>query len=304
LIRLPRGRYAINGTILTPRSGQEPTISLISYPELKLDRDTVQTLDARVGKAMSITTDNPAARGGLHEVDILTALRECGCTSSYGTLVDPRFYEVYAATVPGTRSDSFAMSQLRRAEEPMLELLAQVRQPFEVPVGIVSNRLPAAQETLPAVYGGSGTPEDLAKIDAKGKLVVAEVPGSLTQDDVVARTVAIAEAGAKLAMLVPADATLAAATMAPEGPETEPALPTISGAGPTVQRFVALVKAGEVPAAYASRPYPEHRYELQYGVSNELSTAQVYRPMTNDLVAVQAAYHKGADLLRVDVCGC
>jgi subtilisin family serine protease len=297
-IRLPRGRYAIHSIIETARAGQEPTVSLISYPELSLDHDTAQTLDARDGKRMSVTPDNPAVRGGDQSVEMLSAIGDCACTFSVGVEVDPRFGQIYAATVPGTRSPSFAVAQVRRASEPDLELHAEVEQPFEVPVSWLGTSPPAQQGTLPAVYGGDGTPEDLAKIDAKDKLVLAEVPNGIGWDEVVQRIAAMNAAGAKLAMLIPTDptTTLAAGAELAASAKTaaEPELPTMVGSGPTVQRFVTLVKAGQVPAAYASRPFPERRYELAYGVSNVLATAQVHRPKTRDLVAVRAGYYDNA----------
>jgi hypothetical protein len=83
-IRLPAGRYAIDSFILTPRAGQDPSISLIVHPELRLDDSMAQTLDARIGKAVSSASDNPAVRRGQQIVVALTTIRDCACVSSYG----------------------------------------------------------------------------------------------------------------------------------------------------------------------------------------------------------------------------
>ncbi|MEE6262788.1 S8 family serine peptidase [Plantactinospora sonchi] len=292
-IRLPRGRYALHGTVATPRGGQEPEVSFISHPELVLDRDMVQTLDARIGKPVSITTDNPAANAGVHNVSMFSDISDCSCTYSVGTDLDPRLHQVYAATVSGTSSPGFAFTQARLAEEATLELHAQTGQPFQVRAYWMSEPGPAEQLTLAAVDGGAGTPEDLSTIDAKGKLVLARIPDGTSWEEIFRRTTAIAEAGGKLAMLIP---TSPAEAMANGGgdPGKGLALPTISGVGPTAERFAELVKAGPTEASYTSRRAPNHRYELAYGVQGQLSTAQVRQPRTRDLVAVHAVYHDNA----------
>ncbi|MGW0435551.1 S8 family serine peptidase [Micromonospora sp. NPDC003197] len=285
--RVTRGRYTIRGTIETPRAGQEPSFSNITHPELTVDRDIVQTLDARDGKPVAITSDDPAARGGTQNISAISAISGCdGCTWTTSMSGDPRFHEWYAATVPGTSSASFSFGLSRRAHEPIVELSAGTDQPFEIPVDWLDGLTqPAAQETLAAVHGGSGTPEELARIDAKGKLVLVEVSGDTTFAEIWARITAIRAAGAKLVLVVLAQ------VLSEKPPATPPALPTLYGTGPTAARFAALVKAGQVQTSYASRPFPKQRYELVYRVPAKLDTAQVHRPRTQDLVAVRTAYH-------------
>ncbi|GAA4698902.1 S8 family serine peptidase [Phytohabitans rumicis] len=292
--RLPAGRYAVHATIETPRAGQEPTFAFITHPELKLNRDATQTLDARDGKQVSVTADNPAARGGGYVVQTMTKVSDCGCVHGMSTSLDPRFHEAYAATVPGTSSSSFAFGQSRRASEADLELFAAGDQRFEVAAGWLSGS-PTPEEalTLPVVHAGAGTPEDLAKVDARGKLVLFEVSGETTYEEAYRRTEHIKQAGGRLAMvLVTEDLGVAAVRAAEEEPV--PALPTLRGYGPTAARFADLAKAGGLTATYASRPLPKYRYELAYGVTGQVSTAQVHRPRTRDLAAVRTAYHDNA----------
>ncbi|MGN9911200.1 S8 family serine peptidase [Phytohabitans sp. LJ34] len=293
-IRLPAGRYAVHTTIETPRAGREPTYSFVSHPELVLDRDVAQTFDARDGKPVSTTVDNPAARGGSAQTHILTRIADCDCTFGLLTGLDPRFHEAYAATLPGTSSATFAFGQSRRAMEPELELFADDGERFEVATGWLSGSpTPEEAATPQMVYGGQGTPEDLAKIDAKGKLVLFEIPGDTSYEEAYRRTGYIRDAGARMAMVnVLEDVPLAA-------DEPAPALPTLRGFGPTAARLAALVKAGQTTVEYASRPWPSLRYELAYGVTGKVTTPQVHRPRTRELAAVRTAYHDNvADSLR------
>ncbi|MEV4658782.1 S8 family serine peptidase [Micromonospora sp. NPDC049301] len=300
-VRLPVGRYAVHATIQTPRAGQEPTYSFISHPELKLDRDRVQTLDARDGKRVSVNPDNPEARGGGYAISLHTRVGDCACSSGVLALLDPRFQEAYAATVPGTSSPSFAFGQARRATEPALELFTGAKNPFEVAVGWLSGSpTPAEHATLPAVYGGQGAPDDLARIDATGKLVLIEVAGDTPYEEVLQRTVAIKEAGGRMAMVsMLADAAGLVRAGGQEPGEPAPALPTLAGYGQTAQRFATLVKAGETTASYTSRPETASRYELAYGVQRQVTSPQVHRPRTRELAAVRTTYHdNGPDSVR------
>ncbi|GIJ57808.1 peptidase [Virgisporangium aurantiacum] len=288
-VRLPAGRYAVHTTIETPRAGQESSFSFISHPELVLDRNVAQTFDARDGNPVSITVDNPAARGGSYMTQVTSRISDCDCVHGVSFSLDPRFDTVYAATVPGTGSPTYTFGQARRALEPELELFADDGQPFEVATGWLSGSpTPAEAATLPMVYGGQARPEDLAGIDATGKIVLAELPGDLTYEEVYRRTANIRAAGARLAFVTVQSSF---ATRAGAEPEPAPALPTLRGFGRTAARLAALVKSGQTTVRYASRPASSLRYELAYGVRGQLTTAQEHRPRTKDLAAVRTAYH-------------
>ncbi|MFJ7218431.1 S8 family peptidase [Amycolatopsis sp. NPDC098790] len=291
--RLPRGRYVVNSVIETPQPGQEPSYSFITHPELLLDHAVTQTLDARDGRPVSLEPDNPAARGGTHAVQRLSRITACACVFSSGFDLDPRFQEAFAATVPGTSSPTFAFSQTRRATQPDLELTADDGQPFAVRGVWLESAAPAGTSTLPVVSGGAGTPEELAKIDARGKLVVVRFPVGIPIDEAYRRLADVEKAGAKLGMV--ALSGDAAATTVLGGQLPALTLPVIwSGQSVTGQRFTELAKEGGASATVVSRPSPESRYELADGVEGQVSASRVQRPKTRDLAEVRTAYHDGA----------
>ncbi|MFF1606552.1 S8 family serine peptidase [Amycolatopsis sp. NPDC058278] len=288
--RLPRGRYAVHSHIETPRPGQEPSHSFISLPELVLDHDVTQTFDARDGKPMSLEPDNPAARGGTHHVELLSRITACACVFADNTDLDPRFHEAFAATVSGTSSAAFAFGQQRRATEPDLELTADDGKPFAVRGMWLESAAPAGSSTLPVVSGGAGTPEDLAGIDAHGKLVVIRLPQDTPITETYQRLANVEHAGAKLG-LVSMSGTVAAATVLGGGVPTL-TMPTIwSGMSVTGQRLAELAKKGGASATVVSRPSPNFRYELADGVERAVTAARVQRPKTRDLAEVRTAYH-------------
>ncbi len=288
--RLPRGRYVVNGVIETPRPGQEPSYSFLTRPELVLDHSVTQTLDARDGKPVSLEPDNPAARGGTQSVERLSRITSCSCVFADGFDLDPRFQEAFAATVPGTSSATFAFSQERRATEPDLELTADDGQPFAVRGSWLNSAAPAGTSTLPVVSGGAGTPEDLAGIDARGKLVVLRLPLGIRIDEAYQRLVNVENAGAKLG-LVTLDGGAAGTTVLGGGLPTLH-LPVVwGGQNVTAQRFAELAKTGHASATVVSRPFPRFRYELGDGVEGQVTAPRVQRPKTRDLAEVRTAYH-------------
>lgn len=293
-ISLPRGRYAVHAAISTAEPGKESSFAIISHPELNLDRDITQVFDARIGQPITAEPDNPAARGGTYALYAMSRLENCGCLTALSYEGDPRFEPAYAATLPGTASDAYALGVARRATEPALEMVADDGQPFDVNLQSLFSTPPTEETSLTAVYGGAGTPEDLAKIDATGKLVVIEFDKNLGRDEWLRRGVNIAKAGGKLAMFRFVDQ--GAEPLPPGDPiEGEP-VPTFYGndGNGTVDRLVELVKRGETTVHYASRATTDLRYELVHGVQREVTAPVTYRPRTRDLATMRATYHDNA----------
>jgi subtilisin family serine protease len=292
-ITLARGRYAVHASITTAVPGQESSYTMISHPELDLDRDVQQVFDARLGQPVIAEPDNPDARGGTHAMYALSRVADCACVFGYYTDVEARFAPLYAATLPGTASDAYALGIARRATEPDLEMVADDGQEFDVNLQALFSLPPAEETTLTAVHGGSGTPEDLARIDATGKLVVVEFDPNVGREEWLRRGVDIAKAGGKLAMFRFVDE---GATPLPPGDpvEGEP-VPTFYGHDSgTVDRLTELVEKGETTVSYASRETTDLRYELVHGVQRQVTAPVVYRPRTRDLATMRAAYHDNA----------
>ncbi|WP_290052376.1 S8 family peptidase [Amycolatopsis solani] len=291
--RLPRGRYVVNSVIETPRPGREPSYSFITHPELVLDHSLTQTMDARDGKPVSLEPDNPAARGGTQSIERLSRITSCTCVFANSFDLDPRFEEAFAATVPGTSSATFAFSQERRATEPDLEVTADDGQPFAVRGVWLESAAREGTSTLPVVFGGEGTPEDLAGIDARGKLVVVRLPLGIRVDEAYRRLVNVENAGAKLGVVAVDSGTTRTTVLGGGLPALH--LPVVwGGVSVTAQRFMELAKTGRGSATVVSRPSPRFRYELADGVEGQVTAPRVQRPKTRDLAEVRTAYHDNA----------
>jgi hypothetical protein len=273
-IELPAGRYAVTATIATPRAGHEPSYSIITAPELRLDRDRAVTLDARTGHRVSVSTDSATARGGSYDVITYTKIGDCGCTQAFTMDFDPRFAEVYAATVPGARSDSYAFGQALRAEEPFLSLVAAGPEAFDVPVTwYPGSPMPELRAGLTAVREGG---------DVQGKLVLIDAAGGTTDEELRDRIAGVRAKGGRMVLVN---------TIAYGDADALP-LPTLQGEGPTVRRFFDLVEARESTVELISASATAQRYELAYGVTGALTGPQVHRPATAELAAVPTTYHE------------
>jgi subtilisin family serine protease len=300
-LRLPRGRYVITSILETPLAGQNPSTSLVTHPELLLDRDTAVRLDARDGRPVSTgVPDDPAVKAGQQSLALLSKVTDCGCTLRFEFTVPAEFYQLYAATVPGTSSPNFAAAVTRLAEEPRLDFQVTGDRPYHVQAGWVRGSVvPVGTADLTAVYAGHASADELATVDAAGKLVVFVLSINASLEELNAVVDRIKAAGGRVAMAIPDDLVasddLAATVLSRTAADIPaPALPTLFGQGGTGARFLAQVQAGPTAVSYVSRLYPDKRYELFSGAQGKVDAGFVYRPRIRDLVPVRSAYY-GAD---------
>jgi len=283
-VDLPEGRYAITADVATARAGADPAYSVLTYPELRLDRNRTVVLDARAARRVSVEPDDLAARGGSHDVIVFTQVADSTFPLAIRYVFDPRFDEVYAATTPGTQSAAYAFGQARRATEPTVDLIAGGADPFAVRAEWFDLGFEAPEERgeMIAVHA-----DEIGDGDLTGRLVVAEVPGDLAYADVLTMLTALSDRGARLALVVPRGDGSAFY----DGDLSALPLPVLVGWGATADRFAALARSGAQRVSYASSPRPRLRYELAYGVTERLDTPQIYRPATATLAALPVSYH-------------
>ncbi|GGO83105.1 hypothetical protein GCM10012280_11270 [Wenjunlia tyrosinilytica] len=61
-VRVPKGIYAVDTPVLTPRGGDDADVALILRPKLSVTKDTSLTIDARKTKPIKITLPDSAAK--------------------------------------------------------------------------------------------------------------------------------------------------------------------------------------------------------------------------------------------------
>ncbi|WP_253885029.1 S8 family serine peptidase [Actinokineospora diospyrosa] len=294
-LRVRPGTYALSGSIETPRAGQLPIQTLYSNPNLKVGKaNKTVTFDAREGKRVSASIDQPEARGGVWTSRFQFTVKDSPYPYSELWGFDPRFNEVYAFSTRGVSSPGFGYADNFRLEQPDVELHGEGSQSFETIAGWLRGSADSAlDDRLPVVHGGAGTPEDLAKIDAKGKFVVVEVPATTTLDEVYQRIAAVKVAGGKYVGILPLFNTSLSARALSEDPS--PALPSVILFEEPGKRFADAAKAGGLTARFIARTSSKHRYELSYPATGKVPANLTYKEKTANLAAVRTAYYEGTE---------
>jgi hypothetical protein len=100
-VRLPKGQYLLDGTVVTP-AGERPDFALLIQPNLVLDKDTTVELDARAAK--QITIKPPAeATLAIGDIGYMMSGENSGTASAFLTDDVSRVYTAHlGAPVPGT----------------------------------------------------------------------------------------------------------------------------------------------------------------------------------------------------------
>ncbi|WP_179118303.1 S8 family peptidase [Saccharothrix sp. ALI-22-I] len=293
-LRVPAGRYSVVGAASTPRPGAMPLESTFVDPDVRVSRTTTVNFDLRKGKRVSHTTDQPAARGGVWTSQFrfsITDRPEYPTGFTYG--VDPRFTELYTQSEERRFVPWFGYADNLRLEEPELEVYAEGPQRFELPAGwLRGSPTPSGTQRLATVHGGQGRPEDLAGIDAKDKLVVLELPGQMTYEEVYARIRAVKDAGGKVVAVGVLEETVAADRLDDEFPAVLPTLRLYEEPG---RRFAELARKGGLTTSFTARSSSAYRYELAYPSPGQLPRQLTTVAKTADLAAVRMVYHGGTE---------
>ncbi len=136
--------------------------------------------------------------------------------------------------------------------------------------------------TLGAVYGGAGTPEDLAKVDARGKLVTLALP-DLGDDEVYARLGTVKAAGARAALVVPTGEWWIRGLGG--------ILPTAVGGGETARRLLEASKKDGVTTRFAMRRFSRYAYHVSSVAEGSIPAKADFLHRTRDLASVRTGYH-------------
>ncbi|MBP2473723.1 subtilisin family serine protease [Crossiella equi] len=287
-VRLPKGDYAVLGSVRTPRPGAEPKTTSVATPSLKVGRATTVSFDARLGKRVKIDTEQAAARGGYWYSSL--RYQSPGMPYSYGYYfgMDPRFAD-FSSYSTGASSPDFVYANNLRLEEPRVELFTEGTRRSELAADWLGGTPePALNGKYRSVWAGTGTPEELAAIEAKGKLVVIGLPGSTTWDEVYRRVDGIKAAGGALAGVVVAESAAPAAARTAEEPGAGlPALRVPDGYADTI---TAHAKAGG-ELSLLTRTSSRYRYELADFASGAVPAKLERRYRDSELAAVTMAYH-------------
>ncbi|MCF2532377.1 S8 family peptidase [Yinghuangia soli] len=118
IARVPKGRYSIDGIIITPATTSRPRdLTLISRPDVAVAGEASVTLDARTGRPAPMTLDRPAARLDYREMTLYQVFAENYEFGLTITTMQPAT-ELYVAPTAPVTSRTFSLRQQAFLTEP------------------------------------------------------------------------------------------------------------------------------------------------------------------------------------------
>ncbi|NUT21837.1 MAG: S8 family serine peptidase [Hamadaea sp.] len=195
MLRLPKGRYAVAGFVGTRAGdGSAGSATASAQPNLDLGEDTHITFDARAGKPIGVRVPGePTARQVRRSDDIIYRVGGVAINMAVSGYGDLPFYAVGVDGVDGLDYHTYA-NWMR----PEATMTVSAPESFEVLVEYADTSARfVGDRAIAVVDGGLGRPEDLAKVDARGKLVLLRRSDDL---DVPAQLAAVVQAGAAMAI--------------------------------------------------------------------------------------------------------
>ncbi|GAA4524466.1 S8 family serine peptidase [Amycolatopsis samaneae] len=203
-------------------------------------------------------------------------------------------WDIRVSPVAGTAHGSISLQDTATLAQAAVRLTADgfradaLQPSYDVPT--LTAKWPG-DRSLPVVYGSAGTAEDLAKLDVKGKAVLARIPVPPDAPDALD---ALTE-GAANAAKAAADAGAAALLPYAGLPDALPipglastSLPTLS---PDWTQGEALRAKGSVALRLRVQAVPDAMYNLSYLDPNGVSKEHVRRVDPATLVATKTSYH-------------
>lgn len=297
--RVRPGAYFLSAFVATPDAGEgaELTDSLtyLGRPQVELKKDTTVVLDARKAGRLDIAGERPLEARNT----TLGFARSWDDTWLHaGTAMGGRTIRGYYASVEGGAEDgAFEFGSYWRAGAPVLSELKAAGGPVLHPItaSTGSDNLDG-HGNAPLVDAGSGTPEELAAVAAKGAIVLVKTADGALYD--VARNAK--DAGA-VAVLAHRDAPgrWVASTGFASAPVPVLALP--SGEG---RALLARLAAGRVTLSWKGTAKSPYLYSLAFPETGQVRGNQTYRVRDRDLGQVDATYHSmGVAADFVDLSG-
>jgi len=291
-LRLPAGDYAVQANVTTAGPNRLETAQLIN-PEIRLGADTALTLDARQAHKVTVDVDRASARPRTFGSAMAVKMPPGDVSTHFVFTLDvitptsAVWRDLYVGSTGST--DRFFHAIVTQLEEPLIRLDVDGVDGFPVDVFYAENienprtSLPGVHR-LGAVYGGAGTPAELATAGVASKLVVLSIPPE-RDAEVLARVDDVKRAGG-LAVLL--DRPLAQAPRFAAG--AVPGLPTVLAADSQRARLVELIRQGNAAVTMRGVKASPYQYNLFLPTVGHVPSDTAYRVPDHDLGEIDMEY--------------
>ncbi|MCM0678421.1 S8 family serine peptidase, partial [Micromonospora phytophila] len=200
-VYVEEGPYLVNA-LIEHGGPQHDQLTVVTDPELMVDRDLTLVLDPRKGVPVRIETPKPAEQAGgyiAYEHRVFGNGRQV----DHGVMTFGNIQQLNVTPTRQVSQGEFEFASRWQLTAPMVDArISGLSGPLRINL-LGQSPGPAGRRKLPLVWGGTGTPGELAR--ARGATVVLTANPDVSEDDQVA---AAAKAGAAAVLIVrPADLT-------------------------------------------------------------------------------------------------
>ncbi|MCX5403771.1 S8 family serine peptidase [Streptomyces sp. NBC_00335] len=299
--RVRPGSYLLSAFVGTPDAGENPgmydSLTYLGRPQTEIKKDTVIVLDARKAAKLSIATDKPTEA----RATTLAFSRSWGEEGwqHAGTAMGGRTIRGYYASVDGTAKEGdYEFGSYWRAAAPLLSELkvngGPVLHPITASTG--SENLDGVG-SAPLVNAGSGTPEELAAVAAKGAFALVKT----AEEGSVYQIAENAKAAGVKALLVHRDAPGRWQAFIGYSGGALPVLAVESAEG---QALLAKLAKGAVTLSWKGSAKSPYVYNLAQIEKGQVHGDRTYRVRDRDLGTVESSYQSmGVAADFIDVTG-
>lgn len=206
---LPVGRYSVEGVMYTAASAdpkQPSAVDVFDLPEIEVtDKDQTQTVDGTTATDLTvkIAGEKRPLESGAWMTELARDDGSGGHSMALGEwgLLNGSGGRIGGIPSPAATHGTLRMYSFLAQREPLARLSVTTPEQQSIPVTMpaAALRFQGARD-LPLVDAGTGSADDFAAVDAKGKAVLVAAPDRSAVDDQVRRAAA---AGAKAVIATP-----------------------------------------------------------------------------------------------------
>ncbi|MGW2464179.1 S8 family peptidase [Streptomyces sp. NPDC001761] len=285
-LRVPPGVYSgwMLSTVTGANGPHAQGLALLGFQGVEVEQDRTITLDGRRLRRVGAEVPQDAT-ALLSRLDVSQTFGDSSVTTVQ--MPDDTYDSIWALPTPRQHEEGFTFGARFRLEEPALTIATKTHTYRDILVRRGATPLPAGTHRLTAVYGGTGTADELAEAGVRGKAAVVRRSDTLTPEQ---QAEAAAAAGARLIVVVN-DGT-GRLLPSPDGKlEGDPAplstatLDTDQGAG-----LLDALRRGSVRLTVTSNPTTDYVYDVVHHWTGGVPADPTWRERRGDLARVDVSF--------------
>ncbi|WP_422733640.1 S8 family serine peptidase [Micromonospora sp. WMMD558] len=283
-VQIEEGPYLLEG-LIEHGAPLDEQVTLVTDPELMVDRDMTVVLDPRKGTPVRIETPKPTEQRAVisfYEHRVFGNGRQV----DHGVMTFSTVQQVNVTPTRAVRQGQFEFSSRWQLVAPLVDAeVSNVSGPLDINL-LHQSPAPDGRRKLPLVWAGDGSAAELSRAGVRGAAaLVAGDPAHVAEDQLVADAAA---AGAAMVLIVrPADWS-AWTVWAPDGDRLP--IPSMVVAYDDGQRMIAAAKAGRVTLDLTLTPNSPYLYDVWQVSKGRVPDRVVHRVTADNTAEVTARY--------------